>query len=104
MVNQVASMQPSGNFGMDVFPSNVNPSFMPTGVLPNADVQYSGALQNACVQSDIASQNHVGIFFGGSCVQVGPQVTLSQAQCEQFLTFLKNYMASGLGNGAQTAH
>ena len=37
-------------------------------------------------------------------MQVGPQVTLSLAQCEQFLTFLKNYMAFGLGNGAQTAH
>ena len=72
MANQVASMQPSGNFGMDVFPSNVNFGFMPTKVLPNVDVQYSGALQNACVQSNIASQNHVGPSFGGSCVQAGP--------------------------------
>ena len=72
MTNQVASMQPLGNFGMDVFPSNVNFGFMPTKVLPNVDVQYSGALQNACVESDIASQNHVGHSFGGSCVQAGP--------------------------------
>ena len=43
MANQVASMQPSGNFGMDVFPSNVNFGFMPTKVLPNVDVQYSSA-------------------------------------------------------------
>ena len=104
MENQVSSMQTSRNFGMEVLPLNVNSGFMPTRVLPNAGAQSSSALQNACIQLDIASQKHVGYSFGGSYVQAGPQVTLSQAQCEHFLNFWKNYMAFGLGNGAQTAH
>ena len=29
---------------------------------------------------------------------------MSQAQCEQFLNFLKTYMASGSGNDAQTSY
>ena len=62
---------------MEVLPLNVNSSFMPTRVLPNAGAQSSGAMQNACIQLDIASQNHVGHSFRGSYVQVGPQVTLS---------------------------
>ena len=104
MANQVASMQTFGNFGLDVLSPNVHSGFMPTGVLPNVGVQSSGALPNDCIQSDIALQNHVGHSFGGSYVQASPQVPLSQAQCEQFLNFLKNYMASGSGNDAQIAH
>ena len=77
MANQVSSMQTSRNFGMVVLPLNVNSGFMPTRVLPNNGAQSSGALRNACIQSNIASQNHVGHSFGGSNVQAGPQVTLS---------------------------
>ena len=61
-------------------------------------------MQGAGVQSDLASQNHLGHSGGGSFVQASPQLPLSQAQCEQFLNFLKCHMATGSGNDAQTGH
>ena len=55
------------------------------------------------------SQNFLGHAFGGSHSQVNPQASLSQcplsqAQCEQFLNFLKTYMAPRSSNSAQTGH
>ena len=99
MANQVASMQTSRNCGLDILSPNVHSGFWPTG-LQNVGIQPFGA----CIQSDIASQNHVGHSIGGSYVQASPQVSLSQAQCEQFLNFLKTYMASGSSNDAQTSY
>ena len=96
MANQVASMQTLGNCGLDILSPNLHSGFLPTRVLQNVGVQSSGA----CIQSNIASQNHVGHSVGVSYVQASPQVPLSQAQCEQFLNFLKTYMASRLGNDA----
>ena len=37
-------------------------------------------------------------------MQASPQLPLSQAQCEQFLNFLKCHMAIGPDNDAQTSH
>ena len=61
MANQAASMQTSGNCGLDILSPNVHSSFLPTGVLQNVGVQPSCA----CIQSDIASQNHVGYSVEG---------------------------------------
>ena len=52
----------------------------------------------------MASQNHVAHSSVGSFVQASPQLPLSQAQCEQFLNFLKCHMAARLGTDAQTGH
>ena len=99
MANQVASMQTTRSCGFD---QNVHSSFPPgdvhSGLLPG------GALQGASVQSDLASQNHVGHSGGGSFVQASPQLLLSQAQCEQFLNFMKCHMTAGSGNDAQIGH
>ena len=67
MSNQVASMQTTGSCGFD---PNVHSSLLfgglHSGFLPE------GALQGAGVQSDLASQNHVGHSGGGSFVQANP--------------------------------
>ena len=52
----------------------------------------------------MASQNHVAHSSAGSFVQASPQLPLSQAQCEQFLNFLKCHMAAGSGTNAQIGH
>ena len=100
MANQVFTILPSGNYGLDGFPLALSASLPIAGVLPNVNAQ-----------SDMvpASQNFLGHSFGGSHSQVSPQASLSQcplsqAQCEQFLNFLKNYMALGSSNSAQTGH
>lgn len=100
MANQVFVILPSGNYGLDGFPSALSAG------LPIADV-----LPNVNAQSDMvpASQNFLGHSFEGSHSQVSPQASLSQcplfqAQCEKFLNFLKNYMALGSSNIAQTGH
>ena len=76
--------------------------FLPVGVHLGSLV--GGALQGAGVQSDLALQNHISHSGGGPFVQANPQLPLSQAQCEQFLNFLKCHMAIGSGNDAQTGH
>ena len=76
--------------------------FLPDGVHPG--FLAGGALQGAGVQSDLASQNHISHSGGGSFVQANPQLPLSQAQCEQFLNFLKCHMATGSSNDGQTGH
>ena len=99
MANQVASMQTTGSYGFD---PNMHSSFLPGGVHPG--FLAGEALQGASVQSNLASQNHIGHSSGGSFVQASPQLPLSQAQCEQFLNFLKCRMAIGPDNDAQTGH
>ena len=44
--------------------------FLPGGVHP--DFLAGGALQGVGVQSDLASQNHIGHSGGGSFVQTSP--------------------------------
>ena len=83
-----------------------NAIFLPGGM--NSGFLLGGAMQGAGVQPDLApqmaSQNHVAHSSAGSFVQASPQLPLSQAQCEQFLNFLKCHMATGSGNDAQTGH
>ena len=100
MANQVYAILPSGTYGSDGFPSALSVGLSTASVLPNVNAQ-----------SDLipTSQNLLGHAFGGSHSQVSPQASLSQcplsqAQCEQFLNFLKTYMAPGSSNSAQTGH
>ena len=99
MANKAASMQTTGSCGFD---PNMHSGFLPGGVHPG--FLAGGALQGASVQLDLASQNHIGHSSGSPFVQASPQLPLSQAQCEQFLNFLKCHMATGSGNDAQTGH
>ena len=99
MANQVASMQTTGSCGFD---PNMHSGFLSGSV--HLGFLARGALQGAGVQSVLASQNHIGHSGGGPFVQASPQLPLSQAQCEQFLNFLKLFMATGSGNDAQTGH
>ena len=69
-----------------LFPAEVMPSVMPS----------------ASVQPNLAS--HVTHPSAGSLVQASPQLPLSQAQCEQFLNFLKCHMVAGSGTDAKTGH
>ena len=77
MKNQVASMPITGSCGFD---PNVHSSLLCGGM--HSGFLLGGALQGDGVQSDLASQNHVGHSGGGSFVQASPQLSLSQAQCE----------------------
>ena len=95
MAAQVASMQTIGSYGFD---PNVHFGFLPGGVHPGSLA--GGALQGAGVQSDLGTQNHISHSGGGPFVQASPQLPLSQAQCEQFLNFLKCHMATGSGTDA----
>ena len=74
---------PPGGMNSVLFPTEVMP-----GVMPSASVQPNLA-------SQLASQNHVAHSSAGSFVQASPQLPLSQAQCEQFLNFLKCHMVAG---------
>ena len=82
MTNQVSLMQTTGNCGFDsispnaqfgFLPGVVHSGFLPCGGFQGASVQPSCA----CIQSNLASQNHVGHFGRGSLVQASPQVPLS---------------------------
>ena len=83
---------PPGGMNSVLFPSEVMP-----GVMPSASVQPNLA-------SQLASQTHVTHPNAGSLVQASPQLPLSQAQCEQFLNFLKCHMVAGSGTDAKTGH
>ena len=83
---------PPGGMNSVLFPGEVMP-----GVMPSANVQPNLA-------SQLASQNHVAHPSAGSLVQASPQLPLSQAQCEQFLNFLKCHMATGSSTDAKTSH
>ena len=83
MANQVSAILPSGNFGLDGFPSPLNVCLHIAGALPTS------VLPNVSAQSDIVptSQNFFGHSVGGSHLQASPQTSLSQcplsqAQCE----------------------
>nr|POE97814.1 hypothetical protein CFP56_35385 [Quercus suber] len=112
MANQV-----SGNFGFDA-----NSTVQSSG-LPNFGVQSDSMFQNLVntplgvqfgFQNAIAStpfgvaQGAFGSSFGGSFLQQSPQsfqtqCSISQAQCEQLLTFLKGYVGVGLSICTQTS-
>nr|POE91606.1 hypothetical protein CFP56_25649 [Quercus suber] len=90
---------PLGTYGLDGLSSALGASLPPTGVLHNGSAQF-----------DLVptSQTFLGHTFEGSHSQVSPQASLSQcplsqAQCEQFLSFLKSYIASGSSTSAQNA-
>ena len=72
MANQVDSMQTTRSYGFDL---NMHSSFLPGGVHPGFLAE--GALQGAGVQSNLASQNHIGHSGGGSFVQASPQLPLT---------------------------
>lgn len=109
MVNQVSS-----NLGFDgnaIVQSNGLPNF---GVqsdsvvhnLVNAPIGAQSGFQN------VAASTPFGIAHGasgGSFLQQSPhsyqhQCPISQAQCEQLLSFLKGYVGTSSGFGTQTSH
>ena len=96
MANQVG-FDPNTGFP----PSGMNSGFFPgeamSGVMPTPSAQPNLA-------SQLASQTHVAHPSAGSLVQASPQLSLSQAQCEQFLNFLKCHMATGSSTDAMIGH
>ena len=70
-------MQTTGNCGFDNISPNVHFGFLPGGVhsgfLPGGVLQGAGVQPSvSCIQSNLASQNHVGHSGGGSFVQASP--------------------------------
>nr|POF10674.1 hypothetical protein CFP56_50134 [Quercus suber] len=123
MVNQV-----SGSFGFDA--SHIGFPNAQSNVLPTQGVQSDGMIQNLVntpfgaqtgFQNGVgnssfgiaqgASGNLVGSPFlqqnsGGGPSSYQPQCSISPAQCEQLLSFLKGYAgsASGSGFGTHSSH